>query len=207
MKTQLIAVAVASAFFGFVVGWILGSQQTMLVHSAASQSVQPASQQAAPASTAKPIDETQTTALRAAAQQDPNASEPRIELGNAYFDAEQWGEAAKWYEQALGLQPRDVNVSTDLAVCYYNLNEPDKALQQFDYSLKIDPKHLKTLLNQGIVQAFGKQDLQAAAVSWQKVIDLAPSSEEGQVARRMLDAMKSAHPATGERQTAPKGGD
>ena len=39
-------------------------------------------------------------------------------------------------------------------------NQADRALQQFDYSLKLDPSHTKTLLNQGIVMAFGKQDLE-----------------------------------------------
>ncbi len=55
-----------------------------------------------------------------------------------------------------------MNVSTDLGVCYYYTNQPDKALEQFDHSLKLDPKHAKTLLNVGIVKAFGKQDLDGA---------------------------------------------
>ena len=61
--------------------------------------------------------------------------------------------------EALKLNPNDVNVSTDLGVSYYYTNQPDKALAQFDHSLKLDPKHAKTLLNVGIVKAFGKQDL------------------------------------------------
>ena len=52
----------------------------------------------------------------------------------------------------------------------------------------------KTLLNQGIVRAFGKQDLQGAAASWQKLIDVAPESQEAAAARRALDGLKSAHP-------------
>ncbi len=72
------------------------------------------------------------------------------------------------------LDPRNVNASTDLGVCYYYTNQVDRALAQLDYSLSIDPKHAKTLLNQGIVRAFGKQDLAGAAQSWQKVVDVAP---------------------------------
>jgi Tfp pilus assembly protein PilF len=52
----------------------------------------------------------------------------------------------------LKLAPKDANLSTDLGVSFYYLNQPDRALQQFDYSLTIDPKHAKTLLNQGIVR-------------------------------------------------------
>jgi len=99
--------------------------------------------------------------------------------------------------QALQLTPNDVNVSTDLGVCYYYSNQPDKALEQFDRSLKIDPKHAKTLLNLGIVRAFGKQDLDGATKAWQQVIKVAPDSPEGQAAKRALDSLQSAHPSAG----------
>ena len=67
--------------------------------------------------------------------------------------------------------PNDPDVSTDLGVSYYYTNRTDEALAQFERSLKIDPNHTKTLLNKGIVLAFGKQDLAAAAEEWKKVVD------------------------------------
>ena len=91
--------------------------------------------------------------------------------------------------------PADVNVSTDLGVCYYYINRPDEALAQFAVSLKLDPKHPKTLLNMGIVKAFGKQDLQGASEAWQDVIKVAPGSPQAQAAKRALDSLQSAHPA------------
>ena len=63
-------------------------------------------------------------------------------------------------------------MSTDLGVSYYySMNRPDEALAQFERSLKISPNHVKTLFNKGIVLAFGKENLQAAAEEWKKVID------------------------------------
>jgi tetratricopeptide (TPR) repeat protein len=91
-----------------------------------------------------------------------------------------------------------VNVSTDLGVSFYYTNQPDKALAQFERSLAIDPKHAKTLLNVGIVRAFGKQDLEGASKAWQEVLRLAPDSPEAQAAKRALDSLKSAHPGTGQ---------
>jgi len=69
-----------------------------------------------------------------------------------------------------------------------------RALAQFDKSLAMDPSHAKTLLNVGIVRAFGKQDLKGASEAWQKVVQLSPNSEEGRAAKQALDAVKSAHP-------------
>jgi len=68
---------------------------------------------------------------------------------------------------------------------------------------ELDPTHIKTLLNVGIVKAFGKQDLAGAEKAWQQAITLSPDSPEGQAAKRALDSLRSAHPPTG---AAPKPG-
>jgi tetratricopeptide (TPR) repeat protein len=98
----------------------------------------------------------------------------------------------------LKISPNDVSLSTDLGVSYYYSNQPDKALAQFDRSLQIDPKHGKTLLNLGIVKAFGKQDLDGAGAAWKQVIALAPDSPEGQAAKRALDSLTSNHPTVSQ---------
>jgi tetratricopeptide (TPR) repeat protein len=107
-----------------------------------------------------------------------------VRLGNLYFDAERYNDAIVWY-------------TADLGISYYYTDQPDRALEQFDRSLKIDPRHTKTMLNIGVVKAFGKQDLPGAEEAWKKVVEIAPDSQEGQQARRALEALRSAHPATG----------
>jgi tetratricopeptide (TPR) repeat protein len=196
MKSDAVAFGVAGIAFGLIAGWIIGSQQAAL-RTPASAPVAAA----APAADAEPraaiLDETKVNALKAVAEREATNPKPRVDLANLYFDAQKFDDAIKWYEAALKLSPTDVNVSTDLGVAYYYTNNPEKALEQLDHSLKIDPKHAKTLLNIGIVKAFGKQDLEGASKAWQQVIDLAPDSPEGQAARRALDTFKSSHPAIG----------
>lgn len=202
MKPESIVLGVAGIFFGILVGWVIGSQQAgpsrVATPVAAVQTTgQPPATAPASGTTARPINEGQVQSLETTARQNPGDVASRVQLGNVYFDAERYQDAVKWYEEALKLSPKDVNVSTDLGVAYYSMSQPDRALEQFEYSLKVDPKHAKTLLNQGIVRAFGKQDLQGAAASWQKVIDVAPNSEEAATAKRALDGLKSAHPNLG----------
>jgi tetratricopeptide (TPR) repeat protein len=195
MKSDSIAFGIAGIVFGLIAGWIIGSQQAATRTAAAPVAASAPAASGPAAAPAAVLDENKVKALTTLAEQQPNNAQPRVDLGNLYFDAERYDDAIKWYSEAFKLAPRDVNVSTDLAVAYYYTNQPDRALQQFDESLKIDPKHTKTLLNMGIVRAFGKQDLAGAEQAWQQVIALEPNSPEGQAARRALDSLKSAHPA------------
>lgn len=203
MHKESIVMGVAGLLLGVMVGWIIGSQAGPRPAAA------PAAQQAATAApapgqqAAPPLDQKRADELRVKADAEPRNPEPRVQLGNLYFDSEQYNEAIKWYNAALEIQPKDANVSTDLGIAFYYTNQPDRALQQFERSLEIDPKHTKTLLNIGVVRAWGKQDLDGAAKAWEKVIEVAPNSEEAARAKQGLDGIRSAHPAAGV--PAPKG--
>jgi cytochrome c-type biogenesis protein CcmH/NrfG len=196
MRADAIVFGIAGTLFGLIIGWVLGSQQTARTARQAAPVAQAApaqtQQQAAPQPV--PVDQARVKALESVAAQNAKDPQPRVQLANMYFDAEQFPDAIKWYEQAIALNPKDANVSTDLGVAYYYTNQPDRALRQFDHSLSVDPKHIKTLLNVGIVRAFGKQDLQGAAQAWQRVVEIDPNSPEGQAAKKGLDGIKSAHP-------------
>ena len=198
MRADAIVFGIAGTLFGLIIGWVLGSQQAGRTARVAAPVVQtaPAAQQpASPPPVA--IDPERVKALEAAAAQNAKDTQSRVQLGNMFFDAEQFTQAIGWYEQALKINPNDTNVSTDLGVAYYYTNQPDRALAQFDHSLRVDPKHIKTLLNIGIVRAFGKQDLPGAAKAWQQVVELSPNSPEGQAAKKGLEGIRSAHPGTG----------
>ena len=199
MKAESIVFAIAGSLFGLIVGWIIGSQQAT---GAARSAVPPAAQQAAApadqsnASTQRAtLDQDRVQSLTVAAENNPKDPEPRIQLGNTFFDAERYADAITWYESALSINPSDASVSTDLGVAYYYTNQADRAVKQFEHSLTIDPKHTKTLLNLGIVKAFGKQDLSGAAAAWERVVQLSPDSPEGQRAKKALEGLQG-HPTT-----------
>jgi cytochrome c-type biogenesis protein CcmH/NrfG len=204
VQKESLIFGVAGIFFGVLVGWIVGSQQAApprgAAAPAAAQSSASGQQQSAPV-----LDQSRVDALRSTAERNPNDAETRVQLGDLYFDAEKFEDAIHWYEEALKIDPRNVNASTDLGISFYYLNQPDRALAQFDRSLAIDPKHSKTLLNIGIVRAFGKQDLDGAAQAWQRVVEVAPAdSPEAKAARQALEGVRNAHPNLSGSGSAPK---
>lgn len=207
MNRDSLVWAISGTMFGLLVGWILGTQQAAPATAtavAAGAAGAPAAQM--PATQAPPpLDVQRAAELERQANAQPSNATVRVDLGNLYFDAERYDLAVSWYEAALKIDPKNVDASTDLAVSYYSSNQIDRALAQFDVSLKIDPAHTKTLLNQGIVRAFGKQDLEGATQSWERLIAVAPNSPEALRAKEALAAVKSAHPPTPTPPAAPAG--
>lgn len=188
MKRESLVFAVSGTLFGVIVGWILGSQ----VAPQPAPTAAPAAAQAAPAAGGEappPLDMALIGRLEQQASAEPGNPAVRVQLGNAYFDGQRFDLAIPWYEAALALTPGDVNASTDLAVCYYYTNQVDRALAQLDRSLAMEPNHVKTIFNQGIIRAGGKQDLAGATESFQRVVALAPNSPEGQQAQNLLDTI------------------
>lgn len=193
MRPDSIVFAVAGMCFGLILGWVIGVQQ------AGQRPVAPAATAAAPAAEgtgnarqAPPLDEARVQSLMTVIKNDPKNAGAALQLANTYFDAEQYTDAIKWYDESLRIDPSNPDASTDLGVSYYYTGQADRALQQFERSLKLDPRHTKTLLNQGIVLAFGKQDLAGAQAAWKQVVALAPDSPEGQAARRALEGITAA---------------
>jgi tetratricopeptide (TPR) repeat protein len=192
MRADAIVFGVAGSLFGLIIGWVLGTQNAAGSAQVAAPVAQAAPATAgAPAQAPPPLDQTRVEALQTVAEGDPKNVESRVQLGNMFFDSEQYPQAIAWYEQAFALNPADPNVSTDLGVSYYYTNQPDRALAQFEKSLVADPQHIKTLLNVGIVRAFGKNDLPGAAKAWEEVVALSPDSPEGQAAKKGLEGVRN----------------
>lgn len=201
MRSDSIVFAIAGMCFGIILGWVIGTQQ-------ARRTTPPVQlqQAAAPAPAATPdagagagtrpppppLDEGKVQSLLTIIKSDPKNAGAHVQLANAYFDAERYTDAIKWYEDSLKLDPKNPDTSTDLGVSYYYTGRTDEALKQFDYSLKLNPKHAKTLFNQGIVLAFGKRDLQGATSAWEKVVQLAPGTPEAQAAQQGLQGIAAA---------------
>lgn len=196
MRADSLVTGLAGVLFGLLVGWMLGAQQAPRPAGAVdATAAAPASSTQQQGRTAPALDTNRVQELEARAQANPSDGAVRAELGNLYFDAEQFVEAAKWYEASLQVAPKNADVSTDLAVSYYYTNQTDKALAQFARSIEIDPTHGKSWLNLGIVRAFGKQDLAGAEEAWKKVLEHAPAdAPEARAARQALEGLKAAHP-------------
>lgn len=106
---------------------------------------------------------------------DPNNAELLADIGNMYFDAHQYNQAAPYYSRALKIQPLNTAVRTDLGTAYWLLGNADGAIAEFQTALKTAPNQANTLFNLGVVQWKGKMDAEAALATWQKLLDTNPT--------------------------------
>lgn len=108
---------------------------------------------------------------------DPTNAELLQNIGNVYYDAQQFPTAIDYYQRALKTEPSNAGVRTDMATAYWYTGNADTAIAEFEKSLSYEPTKANTLFNLGIVQWQGKMDINKATATWQKLLDTNPNYE------------------------------
>jgi tetratricopeptide (TPR) repeat protein len=72
-------------------------------------------------------------------------------LGNLYYDTQRNEEAIKYYERFLKLDKNNSNVRCDLATCYLNLKNTDKAISLLRENIKINFNHPQSHYNLSVI--------------------------------------------------------
>ena len=73
---------------------------------------------------------------------------------------------------------------------YRNTGEPDKAIEEFKKAAQIDPKHVNSRYNLGLVLLHDKRDMKAAITAWEDYLKVDPNSERAQRLKAQLEKMK-----------------
>lgn len=117
--------------------------------------------------------------LEAAVQQNPQDANYQVLLGNAYYDAQRYADAAGAYQKALALKPGDPNVEVDYGTSLFYSGKAEEALKAYQTVVKAYPKHFQAHLNMGVVyRSQGKID--QAIASWKKAEGVAPDAQTKQ---------------------------
>ena len=123
--------------------------------------------------------------------QDPKNVQAWIMLGNDYFDTEQPQKAINAYEKALELKPTDTNVLTDQGVMFRKVGFYDRALANFEKAQKIDPKHLQSLYNIGVVYRDDLKKPEKTIEIWTRYLALDSTSPAAQQIKAQLEQTKA----------------
>lgn len=116
----------------------------------------------------------QIASLESETRQNPSNTAAWIELGNAYFDTDQFEKSIQAYRKALELKPDNADVWTDMGVMYRKTGRPDEAIKSFDQAIAVDPKHEVSRLNKGIVLFHDLKDPEGAVRAWEGLLEINP---------------------------------
>lgn len=122
---------------------------------------------------------------------DPKNRQAWVQLGNDYFDTDQAQKAINAYGKALELEPNDPNVLTDQGVMFRKMGWFDKAIVNFEKANQIDPKHVQSLMNIGVVYATDLKQADKAMAAWKRYLAVDSTSPTAQQVKDMIEQLQA----------------
>ncbi len=147
-----------------------------------------------------PVDGKHIAEAEKAVAGDPKNLAAWIQLGNDYFDADQPALAVSAYDKALELNPNDPEVLTDQGSCCMKIGWYDKAADNFEKALKIDPNHEQSLVNLGIVYAVDLKQPDKALKAWGRFLELNPTCAAARQVRLWMEEIRANPEALAEKK-------
>jgi cytochrome c-type biogenesis protein CcmH/NrfG len=155
--------ALAVGFFGGVVFAVFKSNSKGPVQPAPVQSLAPATSES-----------DRIAVFERETQANPTDAKAWTELGNAYFDANQFDKSISAYKKSLELDPNNADVWTDMGVMYRRSGKPEEAIKAFDQAIAVNPKHEVSRMNKGIVLLHDLHDINGAIQAWEGLLAVNP---------------------------------
>jgi cytochrome c-type biogenesis protein CcmH/NrfG len=176
----------------FVSGIVVGVIATVLYEEkmpALPSSIKPPASSPAPAVTADV--QQQISILQGTLKENPKNLKALIELGNLYFDTDQFDSAIRTYARALELDPRNADVRTDMGIMYRRKGDPDRAIAEFKKAAQDNPKHANSRYNMGVALLHGKGDIRGAIKAWEDYLKVEPAGPRAENIRNQMEKMRS----------------
>ena len=185
MNRNLLSGLAIGVFAGFLAGYFVGASHG---GDAPAVAAAPAPAPAPPGPPRpNPLElQDRITAAKQVLAADPNNAQAWITLGNDYFDSQQAQNAVDAYARALVLAPGNPDVLTDQGVMYRQLQDYAKAVADFKLANRLDPKHLQSLFNLGIVYAADLKQPAEAVKAWNRIIATDPANPLAEQARTAI---------------------
>ena len=144
--------------------------------------------------------------LENALKDDPNNSGLLVQLGNLYYDwgqsevdskgeaanpADKWSRAINYYERALAVDPKNVNVRVDMANLLRYMNRSDDAIKEYRTAMAQDPKHPQARIN--LVAALGddKKDYKDALAEYEALLQAIPDQKNNTALKEQVDGYRA----------------
>lgn len=153
----------------------------------------------APSATPVPsgaLDEAAVTALMQRYQANPKDFSTLMSLGNAFYSAQDFANAASWFKQAAAVDATSIDALLALGAASFNSNNTATAEASWKQAAVLDPKNVEAHYDLGYLY-FSKspQDIAGVQREWNKVIALDPNSDTATQVKAHLATLGSPAPS------------
>jgi cytochrome c-type biogenesis protein CcmH/NrfG len=177
-SVQAYALCVICLLVGLAGGWLMrGSQSSAPPVERVSAATVPSdgSSMQPTAEQIRHMADKQAAPLMEQLKADPGNARLLAQIGNIYYDAQQFPVAIDYYQRVLQATPKDASVRTDMATAIWYTGNADSAITEFNRALSDEPNKANALFNLGVVQWQGKMDIKGALATWQRLLDTNPN--------------------------------
>jgi len=193
MSKETILVGIVTLVAGLVIGLLIGQKSSTGPAGKPSASGAPVQQMPA-VNMQQKLNE-----LKSIVANDPKNRQAWVALGNEFFDSNQFMNAIEAYDKALELNGNDANVLTDQGVMFRRLGWFDRAIGNFEKAFEVDPTHVTSLFNLGIVYRHDLQDFAKAKEAWTRFLEINPTGPGSDRIRQELEFLQT-HPELPKQQ-------
>ncbi len=101
-----------------------------------------------------------------------------IALGNDQMDAHHYEQAIAAYQEALKLEPGNVDVRVDMGTCYRGIGKPEEAIKEYKKAIAINPRHPNAWRNSGVVLSSDLHRNAEAAAAFKTYLEVYPDAPD-----------------------------
>ena len=111
-------------------------------------------------------------------------------LGDWNYDRHNWAHAIEHYQEGIADGADNPDVRTDLGNCFRFIDEPQKALEQYQIAQTENPMHENSLFNQAGLYAEVLRDDQRALATAHEFLKRFPQSDRAAAARQLISKLE-----------------
>lgn len=137
-----------------------------------------------------PSEEARVTELMKKVKANPKDAATLVGLGDVFFKAGDYNNAGGWMEQALALDPENIDARLALGASQFNLRDVSEARKQWEQVISLDPKNVEAYYDLGFLYlSEDPPEMTKTKRMWRKVVELAPPGSS--VAETVATHLKS----------------
>ncbi len=128
-----------------------------------------------------PSEEARVTELMKKVKANPKDAATLVGLGDVFFKAGDYNNAGGWMEQALALDPENVDARLALGASQFNLGDVSEARKQWERVISLDPKNVEAYYDLGFLYlSEDPPEMAKTKRMWRKVVELRPPAPRWQ---------------------------